>query len=231
MVYRLSMAVDDNLCLEIEEPQFEDLLDLFEKMGGEKAWLINTAKAAVAASLHGEAVRSIVRSLGGTVVEDTETPRTAGAGVASSGHGASTATGPTASAAGTQTAPHSDPWATEREQYPGEASVAREALTGPGGGDADPWGSGAGDGSQARQRPAQPRSQASAPRNDITVIKDKFGGEYTLGLPEAPDCDCGELAARLKTKSKAGKFYTVWRCGKAAGNEWRDKCAFSEFPN
>jgi hypothetical protein len=230
MVYRLSMAVDDNLCLEIEEPQFEDLLNLFEKMGGEKAWLINTAKAAVAASLHGEAVRTIVRSLGGTVVEDTETPRTAGAEPASNGHGASTATGSADSAAGTRTAPHSDPWATEREEYPGEASVAREALTGPGGGDADPWGSGNGGGTQTQQRSAPAQPQASG-GGGITVTKDKFGGEYTLGLPEAPGCDCGEPAARLKTKSKAGKFYTVWRCAKAAGSDWRDKCAFSEFPN
>jgi hypothetical protein len=231
MTYRLSMAVDENICLEIEEPQFEDVLDLFERMGGEKAWLINAARSAVAASLHGEAVRAVVRSMNGTVAEDTEIPSSASGNGASNGRSASPATGRAGSASGTRTAPPSDPWATDRDEYPGEASVARETLTGPGGGGSDPWGSGTGGATQTRQRPALPARTAPARNDGITVTKDKFGGEWTIGLGEAPDCDCGEPAARLKTTSKAGKHYTVWRCAKATGDAWRDKCSFSQFPS
>jgi hypothetical protein len=128
MVYRLSMAVDSNIAFEIEEAVFDDLLDLWEKMGGEKPWIINAVRASVAASLHGEPVRALVRGLNGQVIEDadnTQTQSSASGNGASNGRGASTATGRGDAAGGSRTAPPSDPWSTDRDEYPGEASVAR----------------------------------------------------------------------------------------------------------
>jgi hypothetical protein len=219
VVYRLSMAVDENICLEIEELSFDDIVDAFEQMGGKKDWLINSARAAVAASLNGEPVRVLVRSLGGEVISDTEAPQTSNSSPASNGQ-SNGQNAPIAKrweepAATTQTALRSDPWAADRNDYPGEASIARQALTRSGRPGDDPWNT----------------AGAPASSNGITITRDKFGGEWATGVPGAPDCNCGQPAARLKTKSKAGKLYSVWRCAKAAGDEWPSKCSFSEFPS
>jgi hypothetical protein len=85
-------------------------------------------------------------------------------------------------------------------------------------------------------RPAQRRSAPSRATSDggsqgAEVIVDRFGREFALGLPEAPNCDHGEPAARMKAKSQAGKRYTQWVCAKAAGDDYKQKCDFKEWPN
>ena len=227
MTYRLSMAVDDNIQLEIEEPNFIDLLNLFEKMGGDKDWLVNTAKASVAASLHGEAARVITRSLGGNVKEDVQEQ-----GASPAARSATGANGRGSTAGSGQTAPRSDPWASDQE-YPGEASVARDTLTSSRPRNDDPWGTEIPEESteERQQRPSQGRTRP-APAGAGNTEKDKWGNEWTLGLTDAPECDCYETAARVKAKSKAGKWYTVFRCAKGGpGGDWKSKCEFSEFPN
>lgn len=87
----------------------------------------------------------------------------------------------------------------------------------------DPWAD-----ESEPSRPAQRRTEAASP----STTTDRFGRVWTLGLPEAPNCHCGIPAARLKAKSKSsGNKYTVWKCAKAQGQDWRDKCDFSEFPD
>jgi hypothetical protein len=239
MTYRLSMAVDANLCMEIEEQVFDDLLDLFERMGGDRQWLINAAKASVARSLHGEAAGNVVRSMNGSVhdADATAEQRSAGGRTVSNARGASDATA-TGDAGTTRTARRSDepadPWAGDRSDYPGEATVARRALTGTGPSDGDPWGEDTASDPNGRERPAQGRAQgAERPargRGGTETTSDKFGREFTTGLPEAPDCECGQSAARMKAKGRdSGKWYTKWVCAKAVGSDYRDKCGYSEF--
>jgi hypothetical protein len=213
VTYRLSMNIDNNLHLEIEEPVFKDLISLFQRMGGDEKWLVNAARAAVARSLHGEAIGNLTRAgVHGTVIDEEEIPPSRNS---SSGRKADTA----------------DPWSSDRNDYPGEASVARGALTGSGPADGDPWGQGTQDEPHERQRPAAGREQSreSGARRTKTTT-DKFGREFTMGLPEAPDCDCGIAAARMKAKGRdSGKWYSKWVCSKAVGSDYRDKCDFSEF--
>jgi hypothetical protein len=236
MVYRLSMNVDENIILSVEEQVFEDLLETFEKMGGDTQWLINTAKSAVARSLHGDPVGNVVRSMNGSVVDAPEED----ANAASRSRRASRADEDEDDAGTTRTARRSedkaDPWAKDRDDYPGEASVAREAVTGStktqSRRQSDPWGAPIED-DEPEERPRQRRS---APRDDdeggVTVTKDKFNREWTIGLEDAPDCACGIPAARMKAKAqKTGKWYTQWRCSKAAGSDYKNKCSYSEFPD
>lgn len=82
---------------------------------------------------------------------------------------------------------------------------------------------------------ARRESQASGPRGTgIHKSKDNFGREWTTGLPNAPECDHGEAAARIVAKQRKDptKTYTQWVCAKGApGGEWRDKCDFKKWPN
>ena len=240
MTYRLSLAVDANICLEIEQDDLRELISEFERMGGDSAWLVNAAKASVARSLHGEAVGNVVRSMTGSVIEDaddTATQRSASGRGATNGRGASRATerddaGTTRTARRSDDSP-ADPWASDRDDYPGEAAVARRTLTSSKPTDSDPWGEDTHDEPQGRQRTTQShtRSHPDDGATGITTTRDKFEREWTIGLPEAPECDCPAPAARVKAKSQAGKWYTTWKCAKGAGSDYRDKCSFSEFPD
>jgi hypothetical protein len=230
------MNVDENIRLQIEEEVFDDLLATFERMGGDTQWLVNTAKAAVARSLNGDPVGNVVRSMNGRVIAEdagdedvnSASPRSRASRASERGDDAGT----------TRTARRSDepsdPWAADRGDYPGEATVARRALTGTGPSDGDPWGEDTADGPRGSQRPAEGRAQgAERPargRGGTETTSDKFGREFTTGLPEAPDCECGQPAARMKAKGRdSGKWYTKWVCAKAVGSDYRDKCGYSEF--
>jgi len=63
------------------------------------------------------------------------------------------------------------------------------------------------------------------------IITDKWNNRYTLGLPNAPNCDCGVKAAKVNATSKRGNAYVVWRCAKKSGASYRDACEFSEYPD
>lgn len=94
----------------------------------------------------------------------------------------------------------------------------------------DPWNS-----ATPADRPSRGRSEPSRGNSDDEPYTktDKFGRQWTLDLPDAPMCDCGEPAARLKAKARqSGKPYTVFKCAKGAPDgDWQSKCEFSEFPN
>lgn len=97
----------------------------------------------------------------------------------------------------------------------------------------DPW-----DDAPVDEKPAVRRTAPSRGNSEDTYTKtDSFGRQWTLGLPDAPTCDCGEPAARMKGKAgpqsrNPGKPYTVFKCAKGAPDgDWRSKCDFSEFPS
>jgi hypothetical protein len=234
MTYRLTIAVDPNVSMEIEQASMDSLCDEFGKLGGDPEWLRNTAKAAVTASLHGEASRVVVRSMGATVIESstlTEDPFTS-AEIAQQSAGpmatiAPTAspplTGPTGPTPPTSGITAKDPWADEPEyrasetetDWPGEAAVVRTALTSARAPATDPWGS-----PEAVERPAQP---------SVTTT-DTYGREWTIGHRDAPACECGEPAAMMRARAKeSNNIYTKWRCAKAAGSDYRKKCDLDEF--
>lgn len=72
----------------------------------------------------------------------------------------------------------------------------------------------------------------AADASGLVKTKDDFGRTWTVGLPDAPICDCGEPAAKCNGRAqRTNKPYTVWKCAKATGSDWQDKCEFSEFPN
>lgn len=112
-------------------------------------------------------------------------------------------------------APASDPWADETP-LPDEPSE-------------DPW---ADPTPTDRGSSGAPAQSQPASADAVSTVTDKFGRQWTMGLPEAPTCDCGVPAARLRAKAKgSGKTYVVWKCAKAQGSEWRDKCEYSVFPD
>lgn len=82
---------------------------------------------------------------------------------------------------------------------------------------------------------ARRESQPSGPRGTgVHKQKDKFNREWTTGLPNSPECFCGEAAARVVAPQRRdpNKKYTKWKCAKSApGGDWREKCEFDKFPN
>lgn len=241
MTYRLSIPIDPDTCFEVEESEIEGVLAFWQRMGGSRQWLISAITGSVARSEHGEAAGNVVRVLNGTVIEDaesTQTPSSAGMPPASPESGATSATSPNPEPASSiQTVRHSedtgpaDPWASDRSDYPGEAAIARSALTGSGPANDDPWGSSTpASGTQAPQRPAQGRAGGTQ-GSGVRMIRDSFDREWTLNIPGAPACTCGKPAAKVKAKSRAGRWFTTYKCAKGAGENWRDKCEFSVFPD
>ena len=69
----------------------------------------------------------------------------------------------------------------------------------------------------------------SGDKADVTKQYDKFGNQWVLNLPEAPNCECGIPAGQAHMTSKAGKKYTAWRCSKQLGDQWKSKCSYSEL--
>jgi hypothetical protein len=93
----------------------------------------------------------------------------------------------------------------------------------------DPWDNTPVSDNKPAQTRSAPQRQSSGQR--ASVETDRFGREFTLGLPDAPACNCGDPAARVKGKSRQGKPYTMWKCAKEAPDgDWRSKCDFAEFP-
>lgn len=73
-------------------------------------------------------------------------------------------------------------------------------------------------------------SGGSAP--DVRMDTDKWGNRWTFNLPEAPDCEHGEKAARFQGTSQRGNKYTVYKCARGGpGGDWQSKCGFSKFPD
>jgi hypothetical protein len=202
----LSYTLADGAALDVEADSWDELLEQYAKMGGRNAWLLDQIKSVVADVESNGGAAQATSILGGAVIAQEEA-----ASSAPSTPDARSAE-PETAASGTPTAlPSSDPWAAsapeEDAQWPGEASVAREAITKP-------------------QAAAAPTASSSA---GLSKTTDKFGREFTMGLPDAPSCLCGLPAARMKAKSQKGKWYTQWKCSKANGENWRQKCDFSEF--
>jgi len=85
-------------------------------------------------------------------------------------------------------------------------------------------------GSQRRSGPS--RGTSGDDTHGVTTQTDKFDRRWTMGLPEAPLCYCGDPAARVQGRGQqSGKPYTQYRCAKGAPNgDYRNKCEFSEFP-
>jgi len=99
----------------------------------------------------------------------------------------------------------------------------------------DPWDDAPVDEKPAARRSAPSRGTSRADhepgRNEPYAKTDKFDRRWTMNLPDAPMCACGEPAARMQAISQAGKRYTKYRCAKGAPDgDWQDKCDFDEFP-
>jgi len=90
----------------------------------------------------------------------------------------------------------------------------------------DPWAS-TGNTVPAERAPSGDSSTDISP----VIITDKWNNRYTLGLPNAPNCDCGVKAAKVNATSKKGNSYVVWRCAKKSGASYRDACDYSEYPD
>ena len=88
---------------------------------------------------------------------------------------------------------------------------------------ADPWGA----------KPSKPASTTTPAREmPYEQVTDRFGREWTMGLPDAPSCYHGAPAARVKAKSQKGNWYTVWLCAKGASTtDFREKCEFKKYPD
>jgi hypothetical protein len=100
----------------------------------------------------------------------------------------------------------------------GRAASAAGATT-PGAGEPDPW-----DSPSAGQGASEP--------DGPEVVEVKAFGQvqtWTLRKPGAPKCQCGEPAALVDAKSKAGKPYQQWKCAKGAGSDWKKKCDYKEW--
>lgn len=90
----------------------------------------------------------------------------------------------------------------------------------------DPWAS-----------QAKPAKAAAKPAADTSklfpasgeYVKDSPNGDrtWTFGLAHAPDCDCGYTAAKFSGVSN-GKPWAFYKCPVGFGNNWKDKCDFSE---
>lgn len=98
----------------------------------------------------------------------------------------------------------------------------------------DPWDNTPVSDNKLSQTRSAPQRQSGPPSGGAGVMTetDRFGREWTTGLPDAPACKHGEPAARLKAESQKGKKYTVWACSKGApSGDYRNKCDFWEYPN
>jgi hypothetical protein len=62
------------------------------------------------------------------------------------------------------------------------------------------------------------------------VVETKNGRQtWAFNAPNAPLCHCDITAAYVEgDKAKGGKW-KAWRCAKGAGDNWKDKCDFSEW--
>jgi len=113
------------------------------------------------------------------------------------------------------------------EQVIADAGMTRGApQSAPSAPMADPWDDAPDDVPPASSPATQARS---APRaQTITVTTAKGRQQWTLGADRAPDCLCGEAAAYVVGATN-GKTWKRWACSKGSGDDWRNKCDFSEW--
>lgn len=87
-------------------------------------------------------------------------------------------------------------------------------------------------GSQRSGSSARPASRPSASSGSPDSVTTNNGWVYSFDTPNAPNCQCGEPAARVKATGRNGP-YEVYLCaksaGEAAGYDWRDKCDLRKF--
>lgn len=105
-------------------------------------------------------------------------------------------------------------------------------------GKVDPWTGTPVTDSKPAARPSAPRGATPVATQGAATEVDRWGNEWTTGLPDAPNCDGHNIpAARVKAKSgpnskTPGKLYTQWRCAEGApSGDYRNKCDFRQFPN
>lgn len=91
----------------------------------------------------------------------------------------------------------------------------------------DPWDEPATDAPASRPAAAQASSARPAART-VTVTTAKGKQQWTLGADRAPECACGEPAAYVVGATN-GKTWKRWACAKGSGDDWRNKCDFSEW--
>lgn len=113
------------------------------------------------------------------------------------------------------------------EQTLADAGMTRGApQSAPRAPDADPWDEPAGDAPPSRPATTQARSAPAARTVTVTTAKGKQ--QWTLGANDAPDCLCSEPAAYVVGATN-GKTWKRYACAKGSGDDWRNKCDFSEW--
>jgi hypothetical protein len=121
-----------------------------------------------------------------------------------------------------------DSWGRGKDDSPwGASEPAAEPVND------DPWGAAPGSTSKPAQRRSAPsRGNSGGGGSGARISTDPWGGEWTTGLPGAPECDGHGLpAARVKAKSQAGNQYEAWRCalGGPDSDDRSAKCDFFKF--
>ena len=109
-----------------------------------------------------------------------------------------------------------------------DAGMTRDsARTAPSESQSDPWDD-TWPSTSGVELPAVPA--VSAPRRAETIIVNSPKGRqrWTLYADNAPECGCGEPAAYVEGATN-GKSWKRWACSKGSGDEWRNKCDFSEW--
>jgi hypothetical protein len=99
------------------------------------------------------------------------------------------------------------------------------------GSQSDPWSSPSGGSGNAAASRTEPSGGNSAPADsNVKVVSTKNGDQtWTLHAPNAPMCHCDIPAAHVEGNGKNNKTWKAWRCTKGSGDNWRDKCDFSEW--
>lgn len=124
----------------------------------------------------------------------------------------------------TQTAQNAGPTPTYQGGPENASGVLHGGATEASGGQSppDPW---AGNNSATATSTPTPSSQPQ------TITKETPNGPivYQFGLSGAPNCLCGNPAAKVRGNKKAGGTYTAFKCAKTAGDNWQDKCDFVQW--
>lgn len=224
MKFQLSLSLGPSGHIVFEGEEFKEIAEWWEAAGGKVEWLTTRLHEVVEAAEEGPAAATIVLGLGGKVIEHKADPTTSRASGTGRGSGA-------AEFATTVGAAGRNGRTTEDAPLPDDPAADAEWDNSDG--DVDPW--------DEPERPTKPTPERHgsapggnrAPRDQSKgQLRDNFGRLWTLNLPDAPLCECGDPAGKMVgTSQSTGKRYTVWRCAKdAPGGNFRDKCEFSEFP-
>lgn len=204
MTYSIEFTVG-NTKFTMAEDSIDELMEDYEHAGGDAKWYLSEVEDVIASSREVHSNPAPTTNRGRQSANDDAGPWGEDPGSwddeAAPGGGPQAASKPPA---------RQDPWdGTEVEDKPARRRSAP---------------------SRGNQRPSRPAQDDSA-TGDVEQSTDKFGRVWTVGLPDAPTCHCGEPAARMKAKSQKGNKYTKFKCAKGApGGDWQDKCDFDEFP-